>query len=512
MIKRFATIYIGSGKCELIACQRGKGRISLLERAEHPITFGRQSIEKGRISFSSVRALNRIIAEYISIAEGVAVDDVQIVATSALREAENRLYLTEQIRHATGYPVRILEREEEQSLIYKHLRVMCKEIDPNFLSDRTLMFFIASRAVSAALAEKGMITYKRTYDIGYLKMKEVFDAIEAHTEDAASLMAEYTGINLMELLDGAMDKKIKSLAVSTHDARMLKQILGCPENDSSVIISKKDFEKMTSAYSSMNPSQLRRAIPGLGANAADSLRTTLMLIRGLFSLTDCETMYLCPLSINTAMMGLELYPSWAKESAAWVDASAYASAKALGRRYRIDEKHADEVERIALRLFDTLKKQVAMNERYRFLLRMTSQLLDVGRYIGGMTGRPVNRRVIQASEIIGLSKSEQAIIGMAADCVRTDPFDESLIDKEMSQEDQMCVSVLTAILKLATALDKSHSNKVEKISCRIIEGELVITVTSKSNLQLESYFFKVSGIAMRKVFGLKPVLKIKREN
>ena len=64
---------------------------------------------------------------------------------------------------------------------------------------------------------------------------------------------------------------------------------------------------------------------------------------------------------------------------------------------------------------------------------------------------------------------------------------------------------------MLSVLDKSHKQKISKIQCRIEEREFIITAVTSKNVQLESYFFNTSKLAMRKVFGLKPVLKIKRE-
>ncbi|MGL6293821.1 MAG: exopolyphosphatase, partial [Eubacterium aggregans] len=75
MIKRFAAIYIGSSKCEMVVGQRGKGTINIVDRTMYPIDFGRQSFSRGTITFQSVYALSRILNEYIEIAEASAVDE-----------------------------------------------------------------------------------------------------------------------------------------------------------------------------------------------------------------------------------------------------------------------------------------------------------------------------------------------------------------------------------------------------------------------------------------------------
>lgn len=84
----------------------------------------------------------------------------------------------------------------------------------------------------------------------------------------------------------------------------------------------------------------------------------------------------------------------------------------------MDSKHAETVEKLALKLFDFLKKRYQLDKKERRLLRLTAELLDVGRYVGGQNSKPMNRMIIENADIIGVSERERKIIGTVADCVR----------------------------------------------------------------------------------------------
>ncbi len=510
MIKRYAAIYIGSNKCDLIVGQRVKGKVSVLDRAMYPLDFGEQSFEQGEIRFSSVRALCHIIEEYIEIARSSAVEEIEIVASSALREASNRLYLIEQIRSYTGgYGMRLLNKEEEIQLILRYAMLKCDAIFEALTKENTLVIANASGNVSATLVADGAIQCQRSMAMGYLRLRGVFESVENHTEQPERLLSEFMGVNLSELVEDMRDVPVRHLLAVSHDTDAIARLCKMDYDDNYYTIDRERFMSLYHEVGNLTANQIQRRFKSISVEEADSLRYTLILYKNLFDKTGADAMHLVQLSVCDALMGVRFSVVRKQKLKDWIELGTYTSAKTLAQKYRVDTAHADAVEAIALKLFDVLKKRTSMDAQHRFLLRIACQLLDVGRYIGG--GAPMNRMIIEHSEIVGLTTRQLALIGAIVDCVRLSPFSESLLDATMPPEDQMTVSMLTAILKLATALDKSHQQKVRKINCRILEREFVITATARENLQLESYYFKSASLAMRKVFGLKPVLKIKRE-
>lgn len=513
MIKRFAAIYIGSSKCEMVVAQRGKGTLNVLDRAVYPIDFGEQSFAKGEISFSSVYALCRIIKEYIEIARSSDVEEIEIVATSALREAKNRIYLLEQIRTYTGgCEVHLLDKESEIGLIYRYIMLKCEDfLTEKRLMEETMICSISSGNIAMALMTCGLIDYHQTVEMGYLKMQKIMRAIEEQTENFENLLSDYIDINIQEGRENIKSRGIKNLLVTSHDAATIARLCGLALSDTFYRISRERFTALHKSLKGLTAGQLQKKYPELNRFEAETMRHTLLLYLRLLNDTKIDEMILVQLDFCGAMVDFKFNMTRDQKLQDWIEACGYSLARQIGKKYQVDSNHSDMVEKIALKLFDFLKKPYQLEKQERRLLSLSAQLLDLGRYVSGQNSGSINRIIIENTDIIGVSTADKSIIGAIADCVRISPFDESLLDKNMTVEEQLRVSQLTAILKLATALDKSHQQKITKIQCRMVERELVITAVTAKNVQLEHYFFGTNTLAMRKVFGLKPVLKIKRE-
>ncbi len=73
----------------------------------------------------------------------------------------------------------------------------------------------------------------------------------------------------------------------------------------------------------------------------------------------------------------------------------------------------------------------------------------------------------------------------------------------------MRVSKLAAILRVADALDRSHKQKIKKISVRITDDEMSVLTDTNANTALEQWAFNEKGRFFSEVFGIKAELKVK---
>ena len=80
----------------------------------------------------------------------------------------------------------------------------------------------------------------------------------------------------------------------------------------------------------------------------------------------------------------------------------------------------------------------------------------------------------------------------------------------MNQKDYMIVSKLTAILKIANAMDRSHKQKFKNIKAALRERELVITVESAESIVLEKGLFSAYANSFEEIFSIKPKIKEKK--
>ena len=144
----------------------------------------------------------------------------------------------------------------------------------------------------------------------------------------------------------------------------------------------------------------------------------------------------------------------------------------------------------------------------------------VRKFISIRNSNECSYNIIMSTEIIGLSHLEREII---ANVVRYNirDFDYNRVELEtqvhqgwdygMSRNEiTILIAKLTAILRLANSMDRSHRGKLTDCRMAVRDGELVITTGYKGDLALERSSFEQKADFFEEIFGIRPVLKQKR--
>ena len=69
---------------------------------------------------------------------------------------------------------------------------------------------------------------------------------------------------------------------------------------------------------------------------------------------------------------------------------------------------------------------------------------------------------------------------------------------------------LTAILRLANSMDRSHKQKLSDSRMNVKNGQLLVTTSYEGDITLESVSFSQKAEFFEEIFGIRPVLKQKR--
>lgn len=78
------------------------------------------------------------------------------------------------------------------------------------------------------------------------------------------------------------------------------------------------------------------------------------------------------------------------------------------------------------------------------------------------------------------------------------------------REEYLRIAKLSAILRLANALDRGHGQKYQNRNIVRKGKELIITVESDQDITLEISLFEKKAKYFNEILGVKPVLKQKR--
>ena len=159
-----------------------------------------------------------------------------------------------------------------------------------------------------------------------------------------------------------------------------------------------------------------------------------------------------------------------------------------------------------------MKKIHGMGARERLLLQIAVQLHDCGKYISLADVAECSYRIIMATEIIGLSTEERRVIASAVRYNTTEfvYYGNNTAGPGMDRNSYLLVAKLTAILRLANAMDRSHYQKVQGLKAVLKDRELQLVVDSSQDISLELGLLKDKVEFFEEVFGIHLVLKRKR--
>jgi exopolyphosphatase/guanosine-5'-triphosphate,3'-diphosphate pyrophosphatase len=169
----------------------------------------------------------------------------------------------------------------------------------------------------------------------------------------------------------------------------------------------------------------------------------------------------------------------------------------LDLRARFDEEpsHSDQVCKLALELFDALKKWHGLDPRERELLRSAALLHDIGwsQTPDGKGHHKISARLILEHPWRELVPDEVEIVAQVARYHRKAiPEKEHAAFHALSKAAQKKVMALGGILRVADAFDRTHTGRVEKIvSAAIGDDTITIRIQTSGNWEAERTMFEL---------------------
>lgn len=186
------------------------------------------------------------------------------------------------------------------------------------------------------------------------------------------------------------------------------------------------------------------------------------------------------------------------------------AARNISKRYQGNKKHNQSLEKLALDIFDSMKKYHGLGQRERLLLQLSVILHDCGKYISMREPAESSYHIIMATEIIGISHREREIVAYIVKYNTTKYEYEKIMNEVRNPETTNIIAKLVAIMRVGNALDKSHKQKFDHVKMSLKEQKLVIVTETSEDISLEQNTFENRARFFEEVYGIKPVLKRKR--
>jgi exopolyphosphatase/guanosine-5'-triphosphate,3'-diphosphate pyrophosphatase len=133
---RVAIIDLGTNTCNLLIAEINHARFTILHQSKQLVKLGDNKIRDNEISVEATRRVLKSLQNQKEIIQKYNVEKVRILATSAVRTAENKIHFLEQLSDYSGWIIKVISGEKEAELIFKGVLLAFKEFDnPSVILD-----------------------------------------------------------------------------------------------------------------------------------------------------------------------------------------------------------------------------------------------------------------------------------------------------------------------------------------------------------------------------------------
>ena len=504
-IELAAVIDIGSGELRLKTAQFSKTRIKYLESLTYPLSLGRDTFNTGKIGFDKVEKACDIICNFMIIIREYGITNTRVVATTAVREATNMDYFLDQVKIKTGLNVSIMDDMEEKLYINKLLTRLLKDDVKN----SALMVHVGSGNIGLSALESGRIQFTQNIKMGSLRISELFGDIQEYSAEFYIVLEEYLQ-SFTDMLETVIPVDTKHLIVSGNEITVVSELIGAAKKGIFSIIPK---DKFLEFYNDAKLKTTERAATDyhITQEKAEVLFPAMCIFHNLLQFTQAEKIIAAEIMLSDAILYEMLCPKEFANINKDFCKNTLLTAMALAKKSDAMESHYKQVENFAVKIFDKMKKLHGMGPREKLLLQTAAILHDIGKFINLNSHYKHSYNMISGADITGLNQLETEIVANLAlyhSHWAPSPSDENY--KRLDLYNRVLVSKLTAILRLADALDRSHTQKFDEIEVKITDDELLVTIVTDVNIDLEQWSFINKGAFFEEVFGIKAVIRKKK--
>ena len=504
----FAAIDIGSYNVamEIFEISKKQG-LKSLDYVDQRMELGRETYAQGRISNNMVKKLCNVLNDFKRIMKEYQVADYRVCATSPLREAENAEIVLGKILQNTGMKVEVLSNSEQRFLGYKS--IACTEADfPKIIAKGTAVLDIGGGSIQISLFDKDNLITTQNIKLGNLRIRERLMSLENSTLHYETLVEEFIQNEIVSFKKIHLkDRKIENvILMGDYIPDILVNYVGEQR-----VIKKEQFMDLYQKIISRSPIELAMYL-NIPLENASLLLPTAIIYRRFMDEFGADTIWAPGTQLTDGMAYDYAEKMKLIKSTHNFNNDIVMAAKNIGKRYGVSKPHVQSVEKIALAIFDGMKKFPGLGSRERLLLQCAVYLHDCGKYVSLADAADCNYQIVMATEIIGISHMEREMIAQIVrfNTLPMESYDVLSETLDLGIDEYLTVNKLTAILRLANAMDRSHLQKVEQIRASLRDDKLVLNIVSNKDYALEQGLLGEKIDFFEDVFGIRPVLKVKR--
>lgn len=514
-----SVVDIGSNSIHfMVAAIEPSGIIHELARHREQVRLGAATARTGRIDDASWAMALQVVARCQQLAARWEPTATLITATSAVREAKNGTAFLAAVQEATGLVPRLLSGEEEAALT--GLAIACSSAR-NY--QRFIDIDIGGGSTEIGIFERGVPQRVYSLPLGAVRLSELYvrnAPLSSDEYEALSLAVDQALAPVVRNLD---ERMMPTAFASSGTAFTLGRLLAMEQGDYDIQIGYTpqfqefliDRERLRALNGRLRGMTIMERI----AAGVNPPRSDTIIAGGLVLERAMDALNIPFLLASAWALREGVLLEWLRVNlpdnplVSWVQGplsdqqvrlARRQAVQAVLRRFRVENPHAQQVEKLVTRLYAQLAPLHGLGEQEAEWVAYAALLHDIGYTIGHSAHHKHALYLIKHSELPGFSPEEIAIIANIARYHRKAlPQMRHADYAKLPPESRETVRKLAAILRLADALDRGHSQVVRDVDTTLNGQDIVITLQARKGCELERWACEQKQDLFVDVFGKK---------
>ncbi|MBS0178448.1 MAG: Ppx/GppA family phosphatase [Nitrospira sp.] len=499
---KLAVLDIGTNSIHMVLAEvQPDYSYKILDRFKDMTRLGDGVFTSRRLSDQAMMRGLEVIRALVTLARNKGYEQIEAVATSAVREARNGGEFLDHVAQQTGLVVRVITGAEEARLIF--LGVQNSVALPE---QPTLVIDIGGGSVEVIVGNRETVFQARSLKLGAIRLKDLYLPKTPPSKGMLQELEQAVTVQLKAGLGPYKTKRIEQIIATSGMAGNLAEVIHLqrtgrplPQLNLAHVTAKEiaAVEKRLAGASL----KTRLAMPGLDPKRVDTLLPATIVFRILLDLLQKTELTICDKAIREGII-YDFIQRHHERIQAERDIPDVRKRNilALAHRCHVSETHALHVAGLALRLFDQTAPLHGFGPREREWLECAAILHDIGYHINSRQHHKHAYYLIKNSDLSGFTAEEIDLVANVARyhrrSVPSRKHDEFQV---LSASTQRVINVLAALLRIADGLDRSQFSVVQNVDVKLGKSVL-ITVQASGDAELEMWAARGRSDLFEKVF------------
>jgi exopolyphosphatase / guanosine-5'-triphosphate,3'-diphosphate pyrophosphatase len=504
----FAAIDIGSNSCRMKIARVVTHRLKTLADDREVTRLGASVFESGLVSPDAMAATLRALKRFQRAVQAHGVDQIRVVATSAMRDARNGAAFQAWVKAETGWNMEIISGLEEGRLI--HLGVTGSEPGAG---GKVLLLDLGGGSCEITLSEHKRIKETISLPLGAVRLTEQFLTADPAPKEGLARMRQMIArelrrahrrihpgrVPLVIATSGtaaALAEACQSKPASQRSGKSAKSLAG-------ELAPAKAVRKLANKLARMTLPE-REAVPGIGPRRAEIIVAGTQVFAELLESFGLAGFRYSPLGLRDGILAQMLAAQdWRAKVHREFEHERWESVLATARRYGVDPRQAEPVRAHVLQLFRELKGLHQLPGEYEAWLAAAAMLRDTGKFVNHQGHHRHTQYIVSSSEIYGYTQLQRTVVSAIARYLgksRPQPGDRAL--RNIPTEEHKNVHRAVVLLRLAEALNQDRASDVLRVAVKVYPKRVYLELEpGRTGAELELWSLRRELGYFREVFG-----------